>query len=1002
MLYQLFKPKHMINMDWLHKYGKLYGTYTGNKPILQVADPDLIKQICVKDFHVFTDRATNSRRHPILSRHLVTETGDDWKRIRSIVTPTFSSGKMKKMYPLIRKCLQDFLDTLDVRARSGQEMDAKIAYGNYTMDVIASCAFATKTNTNVDQNSPFVVNAQKVFRPNMAKALAIGLMPTSLLKLIGIRTPIEEKANEFFFNMTRHIMKERSNSNKKYNDFIELLMNVQKSNNNNNNNKDVIINEDNDNTEAHHVNEGEEEKSIAKKVLSSADKYLTEDEILAQSWVFFVAGYETTATALTFTSYELAINPETQEKLYKEIMSAVDAKGELDYELMSRLPYLDAVISESLRLHPPSVLLIRQAAEDYKLGDTGITLYKGQQLEVPINAVHLSEEFYEKPLVFNPERFLPENRHKIKPYSYIPFGAGPRNCIGMRFALMEAKLALAQIIKNYRFVRTKQTDVPLLYNKHPFLSSAKRVVFDNWSFIYGLLAVVPLIYWYTIRNHGYWKKLGIKGPRPFPILGTTAYMTRTPRQLLAMKWQKQYGKIYGGFDGNTPLLVVTQSELIKDVLVKDFNIFIDRAKNQRNHPILSRHLVRETGDDWKRIRSIVSPTFSSGKMKKMYPTIKQCLNNFVDALEVYARESRDVNVKILYGNYTMDVIATCAFATKTNSYNEPNNPFMINAQKIFKPNIWRFVALQVLPKPILQMLNIKHLADESANQFFFGITKRIIKERSNSNKKYNDFMELLINAQKSVTNHNNNKDDIQYDESDANEAHHVNEGEEEKAVERKVLSSVDKYITEEEMMAQAWVFFVAGYETTATTLTFATYELALNPDIQEKLYDEVITAIDAKGDIDYDLLSRLPYLDAVISETLRLHPPAVVLSRLASQDYKLGNTGITIKKGQRVEIPIYAVHHSEEYYDQPFSFIPDRFLPENRHKVKPYTYIPFGAGPRNCIGMRFALMEAKLCLAQVVKRYRFVRSPQTDIPLILQNSQALNSPKRVVVGIQMR
>ncbi|CAG2164304.1 unnamed protein product [Oppiella nova] len=150
------------------------------------------------------------------------------------------------------------------------------------------------------------------------------------------------------------------------------------------------------------------------------------------------------------------------------------------------------------------------------------------------------------------------------------------------------------------------------------------------------------------------------------------------------------------------------------------------------------------------------------------------------------------------------------------------------------------------------------------------------------------------------------------------------------------------------------------------------------------------------------LLARLPYLDAVISETLRLHPASIILIRQASEDYKLGDTGITLKKGQQLEIPIYAVHLNEEFYEKPNDFIPDRFLPENRHNIKPYSYIPFGAGPRNCIGMRFALMEAKLALVQVIKRYRFFRSPNTDVPLLLNKSTFLNSPKRVIVGIEKR
>src|SRR5207247_2048702 len=105
-------------------------------------------------------------------------------------------------------------------------------------------------------------------------------------------------------------------------------------------------------------------------------------------------------------------------------------------------------------------------------------------------------------------------------------------------------------------------------------------------------------------------------------------------------------------------------------------------------------------------------------------------------------------------------------------------------------------------------------------------------------------------------------------------------------------------------------------------------------------------------EIGYEELHRLPYLDACISETLRKYPPVTRLEREANQNVTLGDPDIKLKKGHLVEIPIYAIQHSEEYFENAEQFIPERFLPENRYKIIPYTYMPFGTGPRNCIGMR--------------------------------------------------
>ncbi|XP_054166760.1 cytochrome P450 3A14-like [Oppia nitens] len=523
--------------------------------------------------------------------------------------------------------------------------------------------------------------------------------------------------------------------------------------------------------------------------------------------------------------------------------------------------------------------------------------------------------------------------------------------------------------------------------------------FTSWTTLTTVI-LLPLLYWYLLKPYNYWSKRGIRGPKPVPIVGNDLQTFISPMPLVELEWFKKYGKIYGVYRRDKPVLTIAKPELIKTILVKDFHLFPDRKTRRINHEVLSKNLFFSEGEDWKRYRSITSPTFTSGKMKKMYPMIRECLKEYLKTLDDLAINKSDINLKDMNGNFTMDVIATCAFATKTNAHKEPNNAFVINARKIFDFSFVRVLGLLVLPKQILELIDLKSASDESSNQFFIQLTKHVVKQRKdepNSHQKYNDFIQLLVDA------HNNTGQQLP-DENDVNEAHHVNDGEEEREVERKVLSGsvVNKHLTELEIMAQGWIFFVAGYETTATTLTFCSYELALNPKVQDRLYEEIETAVDANGEISYDKLSKLPFLDSVLSETLRLYPPVLRLDRRVVTDYKLGDTGIQLFAGQEVEIPVYAIHHSDEFYPNAHQFDPDRFMPENRHKIIPYTYLPFGAGPRNCIGMRFALMEAKLGLAHIIRRFRFFKSPQTAVPLEFKPVTRLCAAKQVVVGIEMR
>lgn len=457
----------------------------------------------------------------------------------------------------------------------------------------------------------------------------------------------------------------------------------------------------------------------------------------------------------------------------------------------------------------------------------------------------------------------------------------------------------------------------------------------------------------------YWNKRGLKGPKAWPFFGNLLDIVLTSRNELELNWYRKYGNFYGYailtemsldliefilkpttryYLLNEPILVVGELEVIKAILVKDFNVFPTRRGADSSHPIMRKNLATIDGDDWKRVRTITSPTFTSSKMKIMYPLIKKCLTDFMVHLDDLAKTKSDVNIKDIYGNLTLDAIASSVFATNLNSRNELDNLFVKYAREAFRVNPIKILLLIILPKFVFKLIGVNPGNNNyESEDFYVGVVRQILENRKKSEEKFNDYIQLLIDAEKSTTNDN---------EIDYSESHHVNEGQEELEIEKKMLNvnfnSSNKKLSEDEIIAQAVTFLLAGYETTATALTYATYELALNPEVQDKLFNEVNASLNSNGDIDYDVLHRLPYLDAVISETLRRYPPAIKTNRVALQEYKVGNTGITLYPGQQVDIPTYAIHHDEKYYTNPFKFDPDRFMPQNRHNLVPYTYLPFG------------------------------------------------------------
>ncbi|XP_054165716.1 cytochrome P450 3A2-like [Oppia nitens] len=516
-----------------------------------------------------------------------------------------------------------------------------------------------------------------------------------------------------------------------------------------------------------------------------------------------------------------------------------------------------------------------------------------------------------------------------------------------------------------------------------------------------LITIVSVLTYYHFkwkRLLSYWSARNIDGPKPLSIFGNLLDKYSTAKPLLELQWYRQFGRLYGTYTGPLHDLTIADPELIKQILVKDFHRFRNRRdvriSEQSSREPMMNHMFSARDDTWKRLRAIASPTFTSGRLRKLFGLIGECCDDFVDHLDGLAERREPIDAKKVMGHLTMDVIGRCAFATKPNTYTDPDDQFTRSANSLFYIPLWRIVLLIVLPAKLMsQPFFWRRLLRLGGVDFFINLSRKLMAHRRQTNTKYNDFLQLLMDAE-----HNNN-DSVEHREaSDANEAHHVNEGDDELRANREALSNVSaKRLTEDEILGQCFLFFIAGYETSATTLSYCMYELALNPEFQERLFEEINCAVGKNGKIDYELLSSLPFLDSLISETLRKYPPALRLEREAQENIDLGDTGIQLEKGALCEIPIYAIHHDPEYYPEPDRFNPDRFMPENRHLLRPYTYLPFGVGPRNCIGMRFALLEGKLALAKLSQRFRFKRVPETDVPVVFNIGEDGIRARRLLV-----
>ncbi|KAF8796996.1 Cytochrome P450 3A11 like protein [Argiope bruennichi] len=513
------------------------------------------------------------------------------------------------------------------------------------------------------------------------------------------------------------------------------------------------------------------------------------------------------------------------------------------------------------------------------------------------------------------------------------------------------------------------------------------------SFI-GIFTII-LFYRLATKNHDYWKDRGIPYVKPLPFFGSTLENLKKPLYQVQIERYRQLGPIHGFFEANTPILTIGVPTLLRDIMVKDFPSFTSRRKVVTGDKVVDKMLSIVQGDDWKRIRSIITPTFTTGKLKRMLSIFKDCSETLVKNFKAAAEEGKPVDAKRIYGAFTMDVIASAAFSTKIDSHNDPDNKFVKSARAVFggRPGML-FVLFTLFPK-MVKLFRLFRPSAARPTDFFRDITLQIVEQRRKTGQARNDFLQLLLDTAKEVSEEE--KWDEDKGDIDSNYA-------EQNAGQQMFKTVSSKKLSMDELVSQCVIFFLAGYETTASTLSFASYLLALNPDVQDKLREEVDKAIaETNGELTYETVQNMKYLDNVISETLRLFPPAVRLERYADADYKLPGLGLKVPKQMCINIPVYAMHRDPKYFPDPERFDPDRFTAEEKAKRDPFTYLPFGAGPRNCIGMRFALLEIKVCLSYILSNFKIKRSPRTKDKLEFQlGVTGLLMPKEILVEMEVR
>lgn len=477
-----------------------------------------------------------------------------------------------------------------------------------------------------------------------------------------------------------------------------------------------------------------------------------------------------------------------------------------------------------------------------------------------------------------------------------------------------------------------------------------------WLTALCLFVLLLVLLWaYSHHRLSYWAKRGVPTfPGAWPLLGHMGHLMSKKKQrweYIDEVYRKHGGSTFCGYyEFLQPILLIGDPELAKLILIKDFDHFVDRRNftfPTEEDDVANHFLTNATGSHWKGIRSVLSPSFTSGRMKGMFPLVADKADKLVDYL-LKLREEKGASTFVLkktFGLYTLEVISSCAFGMESGTMDDENSLFnqkVAEFSKIPPLRLLKFILFMAAPK-LCYFLRMKFIQEEMI--FFMDVVKASIAQRE-AGLYRGDFLDLMMEAQVDQAN---------------------------------PLSKIPKYpLTEKIIVANSVLFILAGFDTTATTLSFVAFFLAKYPEVQEKLRKELRELIQEHSEINYRGIMEAKYLDACLSETLRMCSPAHFAERQCTKEYKLPGTDVVIPPKMVVSVPIHSIHHDERYWSDPEEFRPERFLPENKDEIKSGTYLPFGLGPRNCIGMRFAQMESKVMIAKLLLNFELSCAPGSE------------------------
>ncbi|KAJ6636551.1 Cytochrome P450 4C1, partial [Pseudolycoriella hygida] len=517
----------------------------------------------------------------------------------------------------------------------------------------------------------------------------------------------------------------------------------------------------------------------------------------------------------------------------------------------------------------------------------------------------------------------------------------------------------------------RRTAIQIIANVQYVVLLASDMIAIIISLLIVVYSAIPLIKWYQKRA-AFVKAIDkIPGIKAYPIVGTTYRLFGVERKNIFKVVDEiltTYPYIVRSWIGSQPEVNLRKAEYIERV--------INSSKNMQKpliykfaKPWLGDGLITVSdGDKWHKHRKMITPTFHFAILESFCEIFSEKSKILVDQLSPHADSDAPVNIHEFVTRAALDIIGESAMGVPIDCQRRRDNEYF-NA--IYETSE---LILHRLMRPYLKW-DIIYQSTPSGRKFkkcmaiIHGMTNEVIQNRKVvraenkckgvTPKKRSAFLDLLL---------------------DVNETNNL--------------------LTEKDIVDEVNTFMFAGHDTTAMGISWTLYMLGLHPDVQQSVFEELENIFNGSDrPAVLDDLNAMKYLERVIKEVMRLYPSVPTFSRVLSEDVLLDE--YILPKGAWIRVGIYYLHRDPRFYPQPEKFDPDRFLPENTVARHPYAYIPFSAGPRNCVGQKFAMYEEKSVLSSIIRNFKITSVEKRD-ELSLISEVVLRSYNGINVKLERR